>query len=206
LKKNSVVITAVLYSLAAGALAHAQAPAIGGPAPTKIGVINLQEAMARTKQGQEVAKKINDKFGPKKQEFDNRQADVEKLTDKLNKGRATMSDDAQKQLAAEIQKKGTDLKRFGEDSQSEIDNDEAKATQELQQKMFPILQNYAIQNNFAVVIDVGQQSPVLWFASAVNVTDILVALFDQAYPVAAAPATAPKSAPTAPAAPPTKKQ
>jgi hypothetical protein len=74
--------------------------------------------------------------------------------------------------------------------------------------MGPILQNYAIQNNFAVVIDVGQQSPVLWFASAVNVTDILVALYDQAHPVAAAPATAPKPGATAPApAPPvTKKQ
>jgi Skp family chaperone for outer membrane proteins len=203
LKKNSVVITAVLYGVAAGALAHAQAPAVGGPPPTKIAVINLQEAMARTKEGQEVARKINDKFGPKKQQFDEKQKEVEQLQDKLTKGRATMSDDAQKVLAAEIQKKGTDLKRFGEDSQAEMDNDEAKATNELQQKIQPILTNYAMQNNFAVVIDVGQQSPVLWFASAVNITDILVALYDQAHPVANAPAAAPKPA-TAPAAPPKK--
>jgi outer membrane protein len=206
LKQNSVVITAVLYGVAAGALAHAQAPAAaGGAAPTKVAVINLQEAMARTKEGQAVAAEINKKFGPKKAEFDERQKAVEQLTDKLNKGRATMSDDAQKQLAADIQKKGTDLKRFGEDSQAEMDNDEAKATNDLQMKMAPILQAYAIQSNFAVVIDVGQQSPVLWYAAATNITDVLVALYDQAHPVAGAPAgTAKPTAPSAP--PPAKKQ
>ena len=209
MKKNSVVITAVLYGVAAGALAHAQAPAVGGgPVPTKIAVINLQEAMARTKEGQRVAAEINTKFGPKKAEFDKKQTDIEQLTDKLNKGRATMSDDAQKSLAAEIQRKNTDLKRFGEDSQTEMDTDEAKATQDLQGKMFPLLQNYAIQNNFALVVDVGQQSPVLWYASATNITDVMVALYDQAHPVAtAAPAAAPKTTPpAAPPAPPTKKQ
>ena len=209
MKKNSVVITAVLYGVAAGALAHAQAPAVGGgPVPTKIAVINLQEAMARTKEGQRVAAEINTKFGPKKAEFDKKQTDIEQLTDKLNKGRATMSDDAQKSLAAEIQRKNTDLKRFGEDSQTEMDTDEAKATQDLQGKMFPLLQNYAIQNNFALVVDVGQQSPVLWYASATNITDVMVALYDQAHPVAtAAPAAAPKTTPTVPPpAPPTKKQ
>jgi outer membrane protein len=209
LKKNSVVITAVLYGVAAGALAHAQAPAAGGATPTKVAVINLQEAMARTKEGLKVAAEMNNKFGPKKAEFDKRQADIEQLIDKQNKGRATMSDEAKAQLAAEIQKKQTDIKRFGEDSQSELDTEEAKATQELQMKMGPILQQYAIQNNFAVVIDVGQQSPVLWYAAATNITDVMVALYDQQHPVAAAPATAPapKSTATAPPpAPPAKKQ
>ena len=210
MKKNSVVITAVLYGVAAGALAHAQAPAVsGGPVPTKIAVINLSEAMARTKEGQLVAKQINDKFGPKKADFDKRQQEIDQLQEKLNKGRATMSQDAQNQLASEIQKKGTDLKRFGEDSQTELDNDQAKATNELQTRMQPVLQNYAIQNNFAIVIDVGQQSPVLFYASATNITDVIVALYDQAHPVAAAAApagAAPKTATPAPAAPPTKKQ
>jgi len=213
LKKNSVVITAVLYGVAAGALAHAQAPAPGGAIPTKIAVISLQDALVRTKEGQQLAAKINEKFGPRKQDFDNRQAeidkrkaDIEKLIEKQSKGRATMSDEAQAQLAAEIQRKQTDIKRFGEDSQSEMDNDEAKATQDLQMKMGPILQQYAIQNNFAVVIDVGQQSPVLWYAAATNITDVMVALYDQQHPVAAAPAAAPKPTTPAPPAPPAKKQ
>ena len=207
MKKNSVVITAVLYGVAAGALAHAQTPAAGGAVPTKIAVINLTEAMSRTKEGQKAAADINNKFGPKKAEFDKRQTDIDQLTDKLNKGRATMSDDAQKQLAADIQNKMKDQKRFGEDSQSELDNDQARLAQELQMKMFPILQRYAIENNFAVVVDVGQQSPVLWYAAATNITDVMVALYDQAHPVTGGTAPA-AAAPTAvpPKQPPAKKQ
>jgi outer membrane protein len=196
---------AVLY--AAGVLAHAQAPAAVGVAPTKIAVINLEDAMARTKEGAQIGNQINSKFGPKKAEFDKRQADVEQLTDKLNKGRATMSDEMQKSLAADIQKKSTDLKRFGEDSQAEMNDDESRATAQLQTKMEPILNQYAAQNNFAVVLEVGQQSPVLWYATATNITDIIVALYDQAHPVAASPATAAPAKPaTPPAAPPVTKK
>jgi outer membrane protein len=222
LKKNSVVITAVLYGLAAGALVHAQTPVAAGHAPappagaatvptpavvpTRIAVINLQDAMMRTREGQQAQAVINKKFGPKKTEFDNRQKEIETLTDRLNKGRATMSDEAQRTLTADIQKKSTDLKRYGEDSQSELDNDEAKIAQELQTKMGPILTNYAIQNNFAVVLDVGQQSPVLWYASATNITEVMVALYDQVHPVKdEAPAVPQTAAPALPKPPVVKK-
>ena len=204
MKKISIVLTAVLYGVAAGALAHAQAPAAGA-APTKIAVINLSEAMAKTKEGQKAAAELNGKFGPKKAEYDKRETEITSLTDRLNKGRATMSDDAQKQLTAEIQGKTTNLKRFGEDSQSEMDNDEAKITQDLQQKMWPILQSYAIQNNYAVVLDVGnQQTPVLWAATATNITDVMVALYDQAHPAKDEPTAAKPPTAKPPAAPPKK--
>jgi outer membrane protein len=219
LKKNAVVITAVLYGVAAGALANAQAPlapaqapaAVSAPAPaafpTKVAVINLTEAMMRTREGQKAGAELNAKFGPKKAEFDKRQTDIDSATDRLNKGRATMSDDAQKALANDIQNKQKDLKRFGEDSQTEMDNDEAKISNDLRTKMGPLVQNYAIQNNFAVVLDVGSQdSPVLWAASATNITDVMVALYDQAHPVKdEAPPVAKPTAP-APPKPPAKKQ
>jgi outer membrane protein len=211
LKKNSVVLTAVLYGVAAGALAHAQAPAAGA-VPTRIAIVNLADALQRTKEGMKAGVEMSTKYGPRKAEYDKRQADIEAATDRLNKGRATMSDDAQKQLAADITNKSKDLKRFGEDSQAEMDADEAKIGQALQSKMEPILQQYAIQNNFAAVLDIGnQQSPVLWFAAANNITDTLIQLYDAAHPVKDEPAGAtapakPAAAPKPPAAPPTKKQ
>ena len=208
MKKNSVVITAVLYSVAVSASAFGQTPgapaatpAAGAAAPTKIAVISLSEAMARTKEGQKAAAELNTKFGPKKAEYDRRQQEIEQLTDKLNKGRATMSEDAQRQLSAEIQTKTTNWKRFGEDAQNDVDAEEQRITGEIQTKMQPILQKYAIDNNLSVVLDIGSQNTsVLWFASATNITDIMIALYDQAHPVSDVPAAA-----KPPAAPPTKK-
>ena len=208
MKKNSVVITAVLYGVAAGALANAQAPlapaqapAAVAPAPaafpTKVAVINLSEAMARTKEGQKAGAEINNKFGPKKAEFDNRQADIDQLTDRLNKGRATMSDDAQKR-SPPIFRTNTRpqalRRRFPGGNGQRRSQDQPRSANE----NGAVLQNYAIQNNFAVVLDVGSSiRPVLWYATATNITDVMVALYDQAHPVKdEAP---PVAKPTAPA-------
>jgi outer membrane protein len=202
LKKNSVVFTAVLFGLTA-ALAHAQAP-------TKIAVIDLGQAMQKTREGQKAGAELEAKFGPKQAEYEKRGQDPQALSDKLTKGQATMSDDAKKQLNAEITAKNTALKRFGEDSQNELQAEQEKIATDLQAKLSPIVTKYAIDNNFAVVMEIGNQGPVLWSATAINITDAIVQKYDEAHPVGAdsaaktaapaakAPAAAPKTPPAAP--------
>jgi len=169
----------------------------------------MAQAIASTKEGQKAATEINNKYAPRKTEYDKRNQEIEALTNQLNNGRATMSDEAQKKLAADIQVKGTALKRFGEDAQAEMENDDAKIGQELQSKMGALIQQYAIQNGYAVVLNYGeQQSPVLWAAAATWITEDMVKLYDQVHPVKEeAPAKPPAKAPaTPPAAPVVKKQ
>jgi outer membrane protein len=77
--------------------------------------------------------------------------------------------------------------------------------QELGGKMMAVLEKYATQNAFAVVLDVSNpQTPVLWAASAVDITNDIVKLYDQAYPGAAGAPAVPAAKPAAarpPAAP-----
>jgi outer membrane protein len=212
LKKSLVVFTTFVLGLAGSAFAQAQTPARppaaqAAPAalPTKIAIINLGQAIASTQEGQKAASEINNKYAPKKTEYDKRQQELDQLTAQLNNGKATMSEAAQQKLAADIQTKGKDLKRFGEDAQAEMENDDAKLGQELQAKMGALIQQYAIQNGYAVVLNYGdQQSPVLWAAAATWITDDMVKLYDQVHPVKdeapAKPAAAAK-----PPAPVTKK-
>ena len=204
MKKSSVVLTTFLLGFASSAFAQAPTPAKPQAAPTaiptKIAIINMAQAIASTKEGQKAATEINNKFGPRKTEYDKRNQEIEALTNQLNNGRATLSDDAQKKLAADIQAKGTALKRFGEDAEAEMQNDDAKIGQELQSKMGALIQQYAIQNGYAVVLNYGdQQSPVLWAAAATWITDDMVKLFDQVHPVKEeAPAKPPAKPPVAP--------
>jgi outer membrane protein len=202
-----------IFGFAASAVAQTQAPAPAQakpPAapftvPTKIAIINMAQAIASTKEGQKAATEINNKYAPRKAEFDKRQLEIEALTNQLNNGRATMSDEAQKKLAADIQAKGTAAKRYGEDAQAEMENDDAKIGQELQQKMGQLIQQYAIQNGYAVVLNYGdQQSPVLWAATATLITEDMVKLYDQVHPVKEEAPTKPVAKP--PAAPVVKKQ
>jgi outer membrane protein len=102
------------------------------------------------------------------------------------------------------------VNRDRQDAQSDLEESQGKVMQELGGKMMAVMEKYAMQNGFAVVLDVSSpQTPVLWAASAVDITNDIVKLYDQAYPgVAAAPAVPaakPPAAAKTPAAAPAKK-
>jgi outer membrane protein len=62
-----------------------------------------------------------------------------------------------------------------------------------------VIEKYATQNGFALVLDVSNpQTPVLWAASAIDITNDIVKLYDQANPGTGA--TSPATKPAAPAA------
>jgi outer membrane protein len=185
--------------------AHAQA------APTKVAVIQVQTAILSTKDGQKAAADLQAKFAPKKAEIDKRQADVAGLQDQLKKGQATMSEDAKSKLMRDIDSANTKLQRDTQDAQADLDEEQQKVMQELGSRMMAVVEKYAQQNGLAMVIDVSNpQTPVLWAAATVDITNDIVKLYDQANPgtgaaakpaggTAAPPTIAPK--PTGNAAP-----
>jgi outer membrane protein len=63
--------------------------------------------------------------------------------------------------------------------------------------MLAIIEKYATQNGYALVLDVSNQqtSPVLWAASSVDITNDIVKLYDQANPGSGAGSAAKPSAP-----------
>jgi outer membrane protein len=173
--KKIFVIPAMVLGIALGA--HAQA------APTKVAVIQVQTAILSTKDGQKAAADLQAKFAPKKAEIDKRQADVAGLQDQLKKGQATMSEDAKNKLMRDIDSANTKLQRDTQDAQADLDEEQQKVMQELGSKMMAVVEKYAQQNGLAMVIDVSNpQTPVLWAAASVDITNEIVKLYDQANP------------------------
>jgi outer membrane protein len=199
LKKNLVVLSALV--LGAAALAQAQ-----GQVPTKIAIIHVQNAILSTKDGQKAAADLQATFNPRQQELEKKRTERDALQDQFRKGSATMSDEAKTKLTRDIDAANTRLNRDAQDFQSDTDEAQGKLMQELGGKMMAVLEKYATQNGFALVLDVSNpQTPVLWAASAVDITNDIVKLYDQAYPGAAAapavPAAKPAAAKPAAAAP-----
>jgi outer membrane protein len=61
--------------------------------------------------------------------------------------------------------------------------------------MVDVLDRYARENGYAVVLDSSAQStPILYASTQIDVTQDIVRLYDQAYPVKAGAATQPKPA------------
>ncbi len=198
--KKIFVFPAVVLGMALSA--HAQA------APTKVAVIQVQTAILSTKDGQKAAGALQAKFAPKKAELDKKQADIAAMQDQLKKGQATMAEDARTKLMRDIDTANTRLQRETQDAQTDLDEEQQKIMQELGGKMMAVVEKYAQQNGFAIVIDVSNpQTPVLWAAQAIDITSEIVKLYDQANPAtggAAASPAAPAATPghtAAPAAP-----
>jgi len=194
--KNILAIT-VLGAGMTG-MAMAQAAASPSSAPTKVGVIQIQAALAATKEGQKAAAELETKLGPRKKELESRQAEIKDLQDKLQRGGNTLSDSAKEELTRNIDTKTKSYNRQLEDAQAELEAEQQKVVNALGQKMMAVIDKYAQQNGFAIVLDVSNQNtPVLYASNSVDITKDVIDLYDKSAPQA--PASAPSAARPAPA-------
>jgi outer membrane protein len=202
LTKNFVFLPAI--ALGAALLTQAQTAA---PLPTKVGIINLQNAIVSTKDGQKASQELTAKFGPRKGELEKKQNAIAQLQDQLRKGSNTMSDEAKQKLMREIDQDTKSLNRETEDAQADLDTEQNKIWQELGQRMMAVMRKYARDNGFTMILDVSsQQTPVLYADDGADITQDIIALYDKNAPSASAPAkpAAPPAASAKPAATPSK--
>lgn len=158
---------------------------------TRIATIFGQNAIASTQEGQKASAALTAKYAPKKDEFTRKQAEVQALREQLKRNLATMSADAKDRLNQTIDAKNKELQRLGQDSQDALEQEEGAMLQELGDKLLEIIRQYASRNGCAVVFDVSlPNGPVLWASPAVDITNEIVKLYDQAHPVPPVPAVA----------------
>jgi outer membrane protein len=180
--------------LGAAMLAPAQTTA-----PSKVGIINIQAAIVGTKEGQAAAKQLEAKSAPKKQELEKEQAEINALRDQLNKMSSVGSDEQKRKLMADIDSKTKTFNRHVEDAQAELDQEQQKVLNELGGKMLAVLDKYAKDNGYSLILDVSRQdTPVLFAANGIDVTQDVIALYDKNAPAAGASSSAapPSSAAT----------
>jgi outer membrane protein len=183
-----------------------QAQTSAASVPTKVGVINMQAAITGTAEGKEAAAELQSQFAPRQTDLQNLQKQAEDDQSRLRTGQSTLSEEEQARLSAEYTKITRTLQRKSQDAQDDFNEAQQEIVNRIGRKMVDILNKYAKDGGYAVVLDSSsQQTPILYEANQIDVTQDIIRLYDQAYPVktsAAAPARpAPRSAPAAPAAP-----
>lgn len=167
----------------------------------KVGVISVQGAIVGTKDGQKASQELDAKFAPRKKDFDGRQNEIASLQDQFNKGGSVLSEDKRNQLARDIDEKKKRLERDMQDAQEELQGEQQRLLQSLGQRMMAVIEKYAKDNNYTMILDVSNpNTPVLYASSAVDITQDIVSLYDKNPTPAGGAATAP--APATPAAKP----
>ncbi|MXY68434.1 MAG: OmpH family outer membrane protein [Acidobacteriia bacterium] len=159
-------------------------------AQTSMALLNVQEAIQRTAEGQQLIKQLETKYEPTRLRLESKNADLAKKRDQLQKGANTMSDEARRTLAREIQKAETDLQREAEDARGEFGREQNELFNSVGQKMMAVIDKYSKENGYQIVMDISNpQSPILYAVNEVNITAAIITAYDAAHPVSgAAPA------------------
>ena len=124
------------------------------------------------------------------------------MQDQLNKGQNTLSESAKADLYKNIEAKKKTLQRQVEDAQADLEADQQKLMQQLGSKIVAVIERYARDNGYTMVVDVGTpNTPVIYASTSVEITKEVIELYDKSTASASAPAPT-TAAPKPPAAAP----
>ena len=145
------------------------APAV--PASAKIAIINFQQAVAATNEGQRNFAQLRVKFEPKQAQLKAQSDEIDSLKKQLQDAGANLSEPERDSRLRVIDEKTKSLQRSAEDAQNEASGAMNDMYQALAQKVYAVLDTYSAQNKFTLVLDTSaQQTPVLWANGSTDIT------------------------------------
>src|SRR4030081_1305642 len=232
IKKSVCVTVAVVFGLSLSALAQAD-PAPGSPvaaaaatpnapsaavAPikatgTKVGTINIEQAIFASNEGRRDFEQLSKKFEPKQNELKGSADEIDSLKKQLNAQQDKLNEESRDKLMKQIEAKQKVFDRSTQDAQEEFQGQQGEIGNKILTKMAPMIVKYASDNGYGMILDTSQQwprGPVIWYGPAVDITQPIVEAFNvqSGVPAPAAgstpakpvrPGTAPVSKPCAPA-------
>lgn len=170
--------------------------------PQKVAVINMQEALISTKDGQKAIADLRAKYGPRDQDFQKRTQELQATQEKYKKTQATLSDDVKAKMERDIDAMQRALQRDTDDTKQDMDADQQKMLQELGGKIMQVVTRYATDNQYTMVFDdSGQPNNILFASNAIDITRDVIAMYDKAAPSTPPSPPAPKPAATTTSAP-----
>ncbi len=226
-------VTVAVFGLSLFALAQAADPAAGAATPnapsaaaaaaaalpkatgTKVGSINIEQAIFASNEGRRDFDQLAKKFEPKQNELKGCADEIDSLTKQLNAQQDKLNDESREKLVKQIETKKKTCDRATQDAQEDFQAQQGEIGNKILTKMAPLIVKYAGDNGYGMILDTSQQwprGPVIWYGPAVDITQPIVEAYNTQSGVAAPPAgsTAQKPAKpsttpgTKPAAPATK--
>ncbi len=187
----SALATALATALTApAALAQGQGSTAAAPAPNRVGVLSVTAAIFNTAEGKQGLNEMQSKFTPQQTELQNLQKQIQDAQKQLQDGGEKLPQEERARLSRQIEI----WTRTGTRLQQQLEEDVTYAREELGQrilrKMGDVVDRYAKEGGFAVVIDVSGQNVPYWNPS-VDITQDIIKAYDAANPASGAAATQP---------------
>ena len=176
----------------AATTAPSLAPTISTPAPTaKVGVMILEAAIGNTTEGKREFDALTKRFEPKQQELKALKDELDNLNNQYKAQADKLSDEEKAARQQVIATKTKNAQRLLEDVQQDANQQQQEIARRIYEKMLPVIDKFARDNGYTMIVDYNQGSNIVWASETVNVTQAVVDAYNTA---------APTTAPTAPSA------
>lgn len=149
------------------------------PAPTKLAVINLQQAVLGSAEIQKASAEMQAKFKPRADQLEQLQKELANIQEQLQSTTIRLTAQQQADLQGEGQRKQREAQRIQEDLQSDVDRERNDILSKSTQKMAEVVKKIAEERGYDLVIDV---SNAVFYKPALEITKDAIAAYDQAYP------------------------
>lgn len=186
--KSRTLAFALCLALSAPVISLAQA---GSPAGDKVAIVNIQQAIENTNEGKKEVEALQQKFSSRQNALKAQNDEVENLKKEIETQGSKLSEEERNNRVKIASDKQKTLQRNYEDFQNDVQQSEQEILNRLGKKMLDVMEKYAKENGYAMVLDVSNpQTPVLYASPNTNITAQLVEAYNTASP-AAAPAAKP---------------
>jgi len=176
----------------------AQGTTAAGAASTgKVAVINIRGAIGNTAEGKQANAELQSKFTPRQNELENLNKQINDLRQQMAANQTTWSEEQKAKAQTQGQRLTSQFERKNNELNEDAQAEQGEVMERIGRKMLDVLNRYSRENGYVVVLDTSSQnSPILYASPGVDITEDIVKLYDQAYPIKAA-GTTPASKPAA---------
>jgi len=216
ISKFARVTVAVAFGLSLFALAQADpaagtpvaaaapnAPSAAAAAPkatgTKVGTINIEQAIFASNEGRRDFEALSKKFEPKQNELKGSADEIDSLKKQLNAQQDKLNEESRDKLVKQIEAKQKSFDRLTQDAQEDFNNQQGEIVNRIMVKLAPIIQKYVVDNGYGLLLDTSQatsfpRGPVILSGPALDITQPIVEAYNvqSGVPAPAASSVAPK--------------
>ena len=165
----------LLSMLAAAVCSWGQAPASSAP---KVALVNMQDAIVGTADGQAAAKRLEAEFGPRKTKLDQEKEVIDAMQKRLDEDKSLTEED-RKKLTKELNDQTVLFNVETDQDDSDLEQAQKQVLAVIGKKMVAVIAEVASASGYAVVFDVStSRAPLLYAENATDITSDVIRVYN----------------------------
>jgi outer membrane protein len=140
-----------------------------GPAAMKVGYVDLQSTLEKTKAGKAAKARLEGEKAKKQKEIDKKQKDLQAAAEELEKQRSVLKPDVARQREGQLQQQFLELQQQFAAFQQELLKQEAKLTREIFKGASKVIESIAKRDGYTMILE-KTEGAVLWADNTYEIT------------------------------------